>query len=232
MGGGTHPLRDDGIARRANQARTALIEAAKRLLADAPSGTFGVGAVTREAGVPRSTFHDHFRSLDDLIAATLDGVHRALTDRVAAAVADSPDATTSMVRGMVVVMGFGALHPLDARLLLAGGPGSSDPAHPSNRELAKSLHAGIAAGEFALRDVTDGIVMTRAVADVGLARMLEARHDAGAVRDLTVGVCVTLARAIGVDTDRIDALVEDAIARCMPPATALRTRHVRRSRSE
>lgn len=207
--------------RRASRARTALIDATKRLVVRSGPGTFSIDDVTREAGVARGSFYNHFASIDDLIITTQATAQEQLNDEVAAAIADSPDAATSMVRGMVVVMRFGYRNHANARLLLTPGPGAGDPEHPANRVLGLALRAGIDHGDFELRNIEAGIVATRGIAEFGLARMIDIHHELSAVRELTIGMSISLLRALGVDPTRIPALVDDAMQRGFPAPTPL-----------
>ncbi len=67
------------------------------------------------------------------------------------------------------------------------------------------------------RNIEAGIVATRGIAEFGLARMIDIRHEFSAVRELTTGMCISMLRTIGGDPRRIDALVDDAIRLCVPP---------------
>jgi AcrR family transcriptional regulator len=202
--------------RRTAPARAALIEATKRLLVSTTFGGFGIDDVTREAGVARGSFYNHFATVDELVAATQALAAAECNDEIATAIADSPDAATSMVRGMVVAMRFGYDNRVNARLVMTQGPGTGDPAHPANRELTLALLAGLDGGEFDLPGVEAGIVATRGIIEFGLARMIDIHHEFSAVRELTVGMCITMLRAIGVDRRRIDRLVDAAMRAHFP----------------
>lgn len=204
-------------ASRSTPARAALIDATKRLLVGTAFGGFSIDDVTREAGVARGSFYNHFASLDELVAATQALAQAQFNDEIAVAIVDSPDAATSMARGMVVAMRFGYDNRMNARLLLTPGPGAGAPDHPANRELTAALTAGLAAGEFDLADVDVGIVATRGIVEFGLARMIDIHHEFTAVRDLTQGMVTSMLRAIGVSPSRIDRLAGDAMQVYFPP---------------
>jgi AcrR family transcriptional regulator len=209
--------RVDEPRHRTSRARTALIDATHRLVARSAFATFSIDDVTCEARVARGSFYNHFATIDDLIATTQALVQAQMNDEIAEAIADSPDAATSMVRGMAVLMRFGYVNKANARLLLTPGPGTGDPDHPANRELTAALREGMADGEFHLRNIEAGVVATRGIAEFGLARMIDIHHELSAVRELTTGMCISVLRAIGADPRRIDALVDDAMKRCFPP---------------
>ena len=96
-----------GGAQRMNPARAALIEATKTLLVLRPFGGFSIDEVTREARVARGSFYNHFSDVDELVATTQSLVQAQLNTSIRAAIADSPDAATSMARGMATLMHFG-----------------------------------------------------------------------------------------------------------------------------
>jgi AcrR family transcriptional regulator len=197
-------------------AREALIDATKRLLVQSVHGGFTIDEVIREARVARGSFYNHFTSVDELIATTQQVVQTQCNDAIAAAIADSPDAATSMARGLVVAMRFGYEHGANARVLLVSGPGAADPAHPANRELTAALRVGIEDGELDLPSLEAGVIAVRGIVELGLGRMLDLRHELSSVRELTSGMCATMLRAIGVDRRRVARLTTDAMQRCFP----------------
>ena len=207
----------DGGLPRPSRARAALIDAAKTLLVSRPFGGFSIDEITREARVARGSFYNHFTDVDDLVATAQLLVQAELNDAVAAAIDDSPDATTSMARGMATLMHFGYASRVNARVLMVTGPGAGDPSHSGNAVLTATLRAGIEHGEFAVRSVEVGVVVARGICEFGLSRMIDLHHEFSAVRALTEGMLESMLRALGVDTSRIDGVVADAMQRCFPP---------------
>lgn len=202
---------------RPSRARTALIDAAKALLVMRPFGGFSIDEVTREAGVARGSFYNHFTDVDELVATAQLVVQAELNAVLATAIADSPDAATSMARGMATLMHFGYASRVNARVLMVNGPGAGDPAHPGNEVLTLALREGIERGEFALRNVEIGVVVARGICEFGLSRMIDLHHEFSAVRALTEGMLESMLRAFGVGPERIDRVVADAMQRCFPP---------------
>ncbi len=177
-----------------NPARAALIEATKTLLVLRPFGGFSIDEVTREARVARGSFYNHFSDVDELVATTQSLVQAQLNTSIRAAIADSPDVATSMARGMATLMHFGYTSRANARVLMVNGPGAGDPSHPGNEVLTEALRHGIEAGEFALRDVEVGVVVTRGICEFGLSRMIDIHHEFSAVRSLTEGMLGSMLR--------------------------------------
>lgn len=202
---------------RTSRARAALIDAAKALLVMRPFGGFSIDEVAREAAVARGSFYNHFTDVDDLVATAQLLVQAELNAAVAAAIADSPDAASSMARGMATLMHFGYASRVNARVLMVNGPGAGDPSHPGNQVLTSALHDGIERGEFALRSVDVGVVVARGICEFGLSRMIDLHHEFSAVRALTEGMLESMLRALGVDAMRIDGVVAEAMQRCFPP---------------
>lgn len=67
---------------RARRSRAALVAAFLRLVLRERYGAISVDRLVTEAGVARSTFYEHFRGKDDLLAASLHGPFRPLADAI------------------------------------------------------------------------------------------------------------------------------------------------------
>lgn len=70
---------------RSQRSRACLLQAFFQLVVAHPYHAISVGLVIQRAGVARSTFYEHFRSKDELLAASLCGPFGALADAVVAA---------------------------------------------------------------------------------------------------------------------------------------------------
>jgi AcrR family transcriptional regulator len=67
---------------RSQRSRSALLQAFFALVVARPYREITVGVVIQRAGVARSTFYEHFRSKDELLAASLHGPFGVLADAV------------------------------------------------------------------------------------------------------------------------------------------------------
>ena len=200
------------LGRRPAKARLALIDATKRLLARRDFAGFTIDDVAREAGVARGSFYNHFRHLDELVRVTRDLVQVELASAITAAIADSRDAPTSIARGIATMMCFGYANRADAPLLMGHGRGAADPASAGNALLAAALHEGVDRGDLDIRTLEMGFVAVRGICELGLSRMLAVHHEFSAVRELTLGMCVSALRALGVPDERAEPVATAAVA--------------------
>ena len=161
----------------------------------------------------RGSFYNHFRHLDELVRVTRDLVQVELAAAVAAATADSPDPPTSIARGIATMMRFGYTNRADAPLLMGHGRGAADPAAAGNALLAAALHDGVERGDLDIRNLEMGFVAVRGICELGLSRMLVVHHEFSAVHELTVGMCLSALRALGVPHERAEPVAIAAVAR-------------------
>ncbi|GAB2721350.1 TetR/AcrR family transcriptional regulator [Nocardia thraciensis] len=129
----------------AERSRSAIIDAAARLLADRP--TAGLAAIAADAGVTRQTVYAHFASRDDLLAAVVDHV----TDRTVAAIdaadLDGGTATDALLRMLEISWRafeeYSVLHRLEV------APGDDRARHvPIDDCLQRIIRRGQRTGEF------------------------------------------------------------------------------------
>lgn len=69
---GGHALSSDGRHRRRGKTRQKLVAAAKTVMANAPAEAVTIDQITQSANVGRGSFYNHFSSMDDLFASTLE----------------------------------------------------------------------------------------------------------------------------------------------------------------
>lgn len=200
--------------KRRSRTRTALIEAAKRLMSKRPGGGFSIDEVIREAVVARGSFYNHFAGIDALVEHTLTTVQDDLYACISASAEGSTDAPTILARGVATTLRFGYSSPSSARVLLHIEPGLADPGAHGSEQLSRTLALGLAGGQFKLPSLDVGVVSVLGICAMGLSRMLDLHHEYTAVRELTQGLCVAVLRSVSVDARRIDKLARDAVLVC------------------
>jgi AcrR family transcriptional regulator len=205
-------LRSTTVELRVPRTKLALIEAAKRLLAERAVAGFTIDDVVRSAGVARGTFYNHFATLDGLVNYTLESVQGDLHRRIDEAGATAIDGADRLCAGAATVMRYGYDNRASARVLTYNGPGMADPSLAVNTLLTTTLRQGIDEGLFTVPSIDAGVVAVLGICEVGLSRMLDLHHEFTAVRELTMGVCVMILRCVGYDGRRIERLAKAAVA--------------------
>jgi AcrR family transcriptional regulator len=198
------------------KARTALVEATKRLLVLDEFDAFTIDRLVAEAGVSRASFYNHFDSVEELVLQTQRAVQAELDESLGAALADKPDPATAIARGVVTLVWFGYTNRANASVLMVNGPAAADPSDTGNRVLTDILTEGIEAGAFDLLNVEMGVVAIRGICELGLTRMLTIHREYSAVEKLAFGMAIASLRALGV-TRRIEPTARDAVAEWFGP---------------
>jgi AcrR family transcriptional regulator len=87
------------ISDRAEVTREALVQAARELVIEHGYAGVSTEQVLQRAGVSRGGLYHHFSGKQELMAAVLEAVEVDFTERLATAVADSPDPFTALQTG-------------------------------------------------------------------------------------------------------------------------------------
>lgn len=121
---GRHRLPPEVIAR---SQRERLLDAAIRLAATAGYGAVTIGDLTKQAGVSRSTFYEHFGDKEACFLAAYDSAIDVLVRRVVAAYESAGDWPARAAAGLAALLEALAEEPQLARLALVD-IGSAGPA--------------------------------------------------------------------------------------------------------
>lgn len=197
--------------KRQTRSKAALMEASRRMLARNVVIGFSIDDVVREANVARSTFYNHFTSLEDLVGLTVATVQGELYALIRQAGEAAPDAATAIARGVSTVLRYGYLNPANARVLTYAGPGIADPKATGNQLLADTLERGTTDGSVKVPNLQSAVVSVLGICELGLSRMLDIHHEYSAVRELTHGLTVMVLRCLGVNARQIDKLAREAV---------------------
>ncbi|WP_286505591.1 TetR/AcrR family transcriptional regulator [Variovorax davisae] len=200
--------------KRRSRARGALTQATKRLLSKGSAMGFTIDDVVREADVARGTFYNHFNSLEELIDTTKAAVQADLQEKILEAALGSPDAPTTIARGVATTILYGYRDVSNARVLIDVRPGFADPGSPRNAMLVRSLNEGISAGQFKVPSLDAAVAAVLGICDVGTTRMMEIHHEYSAVRELANGLCVLVLRSLGADARRVERIAKEAVDEC------------------
>ncbi|MBF6238206.1 TetR family transcriptional regulator [Nocardia otitidiscaviarum] len=130
----------------AERSRTAILDAATRLLAERPDA--GLAAVAAAAGVTRQTIYAHFSSREELLAAVVERTTAATVAAMAAADLDSGSAVDALLRILDVGWRAFEAHPT-LQLIAPTAPEESRELHnPVLDHLLPLLRRGQRQGEF------------------------------------------------------------------------------------
>lgn len=130
----------------ATRSRTAVLDAATRLLATQPDA--GMAAIAAEAGVTRQTVYAHFASRDDLINAVVDRTTGRAVAAMRDADLDNGPATDALLRMLDVGWQFFRASPLAHHVGSFARQRDEDRQLPVNDRLLRLLIRGRDAGEF------------------------------------------------------------------------------------
>ncbi len=109
--------------------REALIEAARRLIAERGLGGFAFAELARAAGVSPAAPYRHFRDRGALVAEMArQGFERLRTDLAAAWNDGAPDPAAAIERCGRAYLGFARRDPAAYAVMFDGVPGDTDPA--------------------------------------------------------------------------------------------------------
>jgi len=199
------PEPPNGLGRRKQRTRAALVQAAQRLIAEGKVNV-PVLEITQAADVGMGSFYNHFDSKEQLFEAAVADVldaHGAMLDRLTASLDDPAEtfATSFRLTGRLFRQ-----HPQESEILLANPPALLS----SDRGLApralRDIKAGVEAGRFAVDDPELALAMASG-ALLGLGALLRDHPDrdgASAADAVTVHVL----RLFGLADDEAHAVCQ------------------------
>jgi AcrR family transcriptional regulator len=189
----------------------ALVRAAKRLISEGRLDISTIDDITREAGVSKRSFHNHFRDRDALLDHIVIELRAELSAAVAAVNMDVHDPVIRLARGFFVSMQQGARHGFSERIFLHASANAADPASPGNQRLVHDLKSAILQEQVELRQVDAGIVLVLGLSDLAVSRLFRMQDERTRAERLMHNSCVMMLRGLGVDEHRVNCLVEDAM---------------------
>ncbi|MET8685280.1 TetR/AcrR family transcriptional regulator [Streptomyces sp. NPDC004732] len=132
----------------AERSRTAILDAAVRLLGERPDA--GMAAVATAAGVTRQTVYAHFSSRDDLLTAVVDHMTDLVTAAMDASGPDEGPAPGALLRLLDAAWHVSRTHPALIRLEPRPAPPEEDRARhrPIADRIAHVLRRGRDEGSF------------------------------------------------------------------------------------
>jgi TetR/AcrR family transcriptional regulator, cholesterol catabolism regulator len=161
----------DRRARRRQQTRERIVDAAVELFVSQGYDTTTVDQIAAAADVARGTFFNHFPSKEDLTHAWIERRREELRDRVATMTA--PDATTRLLDGLKAVAALYDADDTTRRVMVrtwirCGGP--FGPAHGQTAEFIRALlDEGKNTGQ--VRDDLDTLIAGLVLQDVFLGAL-------------------------------------------------------------
>jgi AcrR family transcriptional regulator len=194
-------------SRRSRKTRAALVDAARRLLAEQGTGALTVKAVTDLADVGHGTFYHHFASTEALLAAGIEESMREFSAAMEKTFSDAPD------KAWVFAASFTSMF----RMLVA------HPALPWMLErpqvLAQALREGC--GPYAVRDVeamvAAGDLRVETVAHRGhywewilIGALVDAAARPERARSIEADILSLVLGLLGLDEKRVASLVARA----------------------
>ncbi|MBO7936696.1 TetR/AcrR family transcriptional regulator [Streptomyces antibioticus] len=169
----SHHGRSDRLSRQRARTRTALLEAAQRLLAERHRADMSIREITEAANIGLGTFYGHFANKTDLLEAAVSMTLEQHSVRLESAVAHMDDSAEVFAVGVRLTGRLQRNHPQVARILLRVGLPrlvSSVGLAPRTREL---LRASEAAGRLRVGDL-DVALASAGGSLLGLMQLLDA----------------------------------------------------------
>ena len=205
------PLKDHRprvAAERRARMRRKLVESALLVFAEKGVDASVIDDVIAAAGVSRGTFYNYFRTNGELLAAAIQELGNELVEHVEERVKSIPSPAARVFTGLRLYMDAAGRFPLFARFVARIGPQAVGPENLVNAYIPIHIAEAVEWGEFV--DAPVRIVLDIVVA-VGV--MIVARIAAGDADDAyVIAMLLALARALGFDLARAEALLSEPLA--------------------
>lgn len=135
--------------RKREKTRTALLEAAMRVIAARGPHAATIEQFTAEAGVSRGTFYNYFPTIDDLVLALMDSLVVGLDQQIVATMTEVEDPAERMAHCCIVFIQKGIDDPLWGWVYLKLDSTSVAYVKQSRERFRIEFERGAAAGRFA-----------------------------------------------------------------------------------
>ena len=193
-----------GHERRA-RTRLRIIEAALGVIADKGPDAPVIDDFIQAAGVARGTFYNHFKTTEELLAATSSWLEDALIESIEAVIGDFDDPVRRAANGMRLWLHLSRQDPVFCAFVVR----SRFRGAAVERTLALDLGAGLRSGRLTAPSIELARDLVVGTIREAQARMMDARVPATYPDD----VVRLILRALLVEERRIDAL----LAAPLPP---------------
>lgn len=188
--------------------RAALLEAGAELLAQRPIDAIAVNDIVDAAGVAKGSFFNHFQDKDAFAAEVSAEIRAHVEARVTAVNANVTDPAVRMARAMCVFVQFALSDAKRAHIMLRGREWAADGERPINAGLRADIDQGVAAGQFAGRAKTAGILYVIGLCQVLMMAVLSRRELAECQRLTAELLALTFT---GLGLAHAEAIIENAI---------------------
>ena len=195
-------------AERRARMRRKLVESALLVFAEKGADASVIEDVIAAAGVSRGTFYNYFRTNGELLVAAIQELGNELVDRIESRVNAISSPAERLFTGLRLYMGAARRFPLFARFAARVGPQAIGPDNLVYAYIPLHIAEAIKAGEFVEASVPIALDMV-----VGAGLIVVARIATGKADDLYVkAMLLALARALGLDARRAEALLAEPLA--------------------
>ena len=185
-----------------------LVESALLVFAEKGVDASVIEDVIAAADVSRGTFYNYFRTNGELLGAAIQELGNELVEHIEERVKSIPSPAARVFTGLRLYMDSARRFPLFARFVARIGPQAVGPENLVNAYIPIHIAEAVERGEFV--DAPVRIVLDIVVA-VGV--MIVARIAAGDADDAYVkAMLLALARALGFDLARANALLSEPLA--------------------
>lgn len=199
------------VTQRNSRTLKALVVTAQRLLSSGEMDTATIEDITREAGVAKRSFHNHFRDREALIEHVSTAVRMELETLIAGINTDVKNPAVNVTRGLLASFRYGLDNPTGAMALVQLTPGAADPAAPRNHQLASTLQIGMDQGVFKLPNLDAGLILVLGLSDLGLSRLLHLHDQRPRARLMMRSICVLMLRGLGLSSQLTERITDDAL---------------------
>jgi AcrR family transcriptional regulator len=148
------------LDRRKAQTRRALVEAARRILAERGSTDVSIQEITETADVGFGSFYNHFASKTELFEVAVREVLEEYGASLDAACADLTDSAEIYAVGVRMTARLALTRPAVAQVLLQVGLSYASEEQGLAPRAMRDIQHGIADGRFAVEDVRLGLIST------------------------------------------------------------------------
>ncbi len=195
-------------AERRARMRRKLVESALLVFAEKGVDASVIEDVIAAADVSRGTFYNYFRTNGELLAAAIQELGNELVEHIEERVKSIPSPAARVFTGLRLYMDAARRFPLFARFVARIGPQAIGPENLVNAYIPVHIAEAVERGEF-----VDAPVRIALDIMVAVGVMIVARIAAGDADDAyVIAMLLALARALGFDLARAEALLSEPLA--------------------
>ncbi len=203
------PTRSD---RRMVRNRKALLNAAKKLIAEKGFERVTIDEIAETADLAKGTFYNYFDDKNEIAKELALTIRQELAAEVGVAQAGIEDPAGRLAVGICVFLRTAVTAPTHAAVVAHMYGLWLRPEAAGNLRLRKDLEDGYRVGRFSTAELPVAVVMTVGVGQAGIMRALELA-EWNAVRKLASALSGLLLRALGMKWNEAQAISAKAVAR-------------------